>query len=178
MFDKNLFKNRYKINSTRLKHWDYSNDGYYFVTICTKDRINYFGQIKNDEMILNKYGEIIKRCWQKIPNHFLNTKLDEYIVMPNHIHGIIIINNHKCRDVACNVSTMAKISPKSNSLSTIVRSFKSACAKRIHEYDLAFAWQARFYDRIIRNERELYNVRKYIKNNPQKWGLDRNNLEK
>ena len=81
----------------RLKNYNYSQDGYYFVTLCTKNQEEYFGEIKNDEMVLNDSGKITKNCWLDISNHFLNTLLDEFIIMPNHLHGIIIVGyNDRC----------------------------------------------------------------------------------
>ncbi|MBX3043464.1 MAG: hypothetical protein KIT33_05120 [Candidatus Kapabacteria bacterium] len=78
----------------RLKDFDYSNDGYYFVTICTQNREEFFGKIKNGKMILNEYGAIVEKCWFDLPNHYKNCLLDEFIIMPNHIHGIVIIENY------------------------------------------------------------------------------------
>ncbi|MCX7876665.1 MAG: hypothetical protein N2321_10940 [Melioribacteraceae bacterium] len=178
------FKNIFRIESTRLNNWDYSSPWWYYVTINTKNHVEYFGKIENEKMILNELGKIADKYWLEIPNHFSIVELDYYVVMPNHIHGIIIINesgNNICRDVACNVSTdniFSQISPKGNSLSTIIRSYKSAVSKNIHElYKLDFSWQTRFYDRIIRNEKELFNIRKYIEQNPLKWELDKDKPE-
>ena len=78
----------------RLKNYDYSKPGYYFVTICSKNNENIFGHIENDKMILNKYGEIVEKTWTKIPEHFQNVELDEYVIMPDHIHGIINIQTY------------------------------------------------------------------------------------
>ncbi len=142
-------------------------------------------------MHLNECGMIASKCWKEIPSHFQNADLDYYVIMPNHLHGIIIINQITSRDVAPvstrldaspdeaerNVSTnnfYSEISPRKGTLSVIIRSFKSACSKEIHGKTLNnFAWQPRFYDRIIRNEKELYNVRKYIELNPLKWEIEK-----
>lgn len=179
-----LYKNKYRTTSIRWEKWDYRNSGAYFVTICTKNRISYFGECVDEKMHLNNVGEIIDKYWKEIPHHFLNVTLDEFVVMPNHLHGIIIINarlenetNH-VDTLHCNVSTnnkfMSKISPKSGSLSTILRSFKSICTKEINKQfpELVFGWQSRFYDRIIRDEREFERIKQYILNNPQNWEKD------
>ncbi len=175
------FKNTFLVESARLQNWDYSYPWWYYVTINTKDHIEYFGKGINEKVILNDLGKIADSYWKEIPKHFKNVELDYYVIMPNHIHGIIIINesgNNICRDVACNVSTMSIISPKHNSLSTIIRSYKSAVSKKIHELGFTnFNWQARFYDRIIRNENELFNIRCYIEQNPLKWDIEKNNPE-
>jgi len=89
------FKNKYRTESTRLQYWDYSSPGYYFITICTKNRINYFGEIENGRMNRNKIGDFAQKFWLEIPNHFFNVTLNEFIIMPNHIHGIVVINNNK-----------------------------------------------------------------------------------
>ena len=173
------YKNQYRVESARLKEWDYSSPWWYYVTINTKNHVEYFGRVVNSKMRINEVGKVAENCWLEIPNHFANVELDYFVIMPNHVHGIIIINP-ECRDVACNVSTeqqnnfMSKISPNKNTLSVIVRSFKSAVSKLVHQkLDNNFAWQQRYYDRIIRNEKELYHIRKYIELNPMKWELEK-----
>jgi putative transposase len=183
------YNNKYRIDSIRLKNYDYSQEGYYFVTICTKDKQKYFGNIENEKMILNKIGEVAKKFWLEIPEHFLFVKLDEFVIMPNHIHGIIVIdNNDKLKNIKidnvetlhCNVSTKenfySKISPKKYELATIIRSYKSICTKQINKLqkEIFFQWQPRFYERIIRNEKELNNIRQYIFDNLLKWQYDEN----
>jgi REP element-mobilizing transposase RayT len=177
------YENKYRIESFRLRSWDYSTPWWYYVTVNTKNHFEYFGQISNSKVLLNEFGLVTKNCWEDIPKHFPIIELDYFIIMPNHLHGIIIINDPG-RDVACNVSTenkinqFSKISPKPNSLSVIIRSFKSAVAKNIHESGyLSFQWQPRFYDHIIHNGKELYNIRKYIEQNPLKWDIEKNNPE-
>ncbi len=164
------FKNTFRIESARLKEWDYSNPWYYYVTINTKNHIHHFGKVENEKMILNDLGSIVESEWLKTKLLRTNVELDYFVVMPNHFHGIIIINGsepvadvNERRDVARYVSTKKKnyseISPTANSLSAVIRSFKSAVSKRIHELGyFGFSWQPRFYDRIIRNEKELYNI--------------------
>jgi len=82
-----------KRKPNRLRDYDYSQDGYYFVTICTKDRKEFFGRVKEEKMNLNNYGEIVNQCWYELPKHYLNCSLDSVVIMPNHFHGIIVINN-------------------------------------------------------------------------------------
>jgi len=167
--------------SYRLRNWDYSIIGYYFVTLCTKNLQEYFGQILNGKMILNNIGQNANKFWIDIPQHFENVKLDEFVIMPNHVHGIIFID--KRRDVALQRpykqidNKHSHISPKSKSLSTIIRSYKSIVTKTINKKspNPYFSWQPRFYDHIIRNERSLNHIRQYIKNNLLNWNLDENN---
>jgi REP element-mobilizing transposase RayT len=105
-----LYKNKYRIETTRLKNWDYSSNGYYYITICTKNREHIFGKIAVETgfkpvstptkpvfkmiMILNEYGKIVEKCWYDLSEHYANLKLDEFVIMPNHIHGIVIIENN------------------------------------------------------------------------------------
>lgn len=181
--------------SYRLKNYNYSSNGYYFITIYLKNRTNYFGKIKNEKMILNKLGEIVKKYWMEIPKHFKHVYLDEFIIMTDHMHGILIIkqpisvkpiavtamsNNmamtamSKTKNIndQFNKNFYSKISPKSNSIPTIIRSFKSVVSKIIHQlFDENFQWQSRYYDYIIRNKNEFNKIRIYIKNNPIQWEL-------
>jgi len=171
------FRGKYRIETARLKNWDYGSSGYYFVTVCVKNRECVFGNVDDNKVILSEIGKIAEKFWLEIPAHFPFVKLDEFIIMPNHIHGIIIIDNH--RDVACNVSTrtnnkiMSIISPKRGSLSTVIRSYKSNCTKTINktQNNIYFQWQLRFYDHI----KSLNNIRNYIINNPLNWDKDEEN---
>ena len=176
-----LYKNKFRIESTRFKNWDYKTPWWYFVTINTKNHQEYFGLVKNGKMILNQFGKFGEKNWLEIPIHFPFVELDYFIIMPNHTHGILILNDH-CKDVACNVSTgnknvkFSKLSPKKYSLSTVVRSYKSAVTKSCNaSFQKQFAWQPRYFERIIRNEKELYHIRKYIEQNPMKWEIEKNN---
>lgn len=166
--------------SIRLKEYDYSNPWWYHVTICTDKHINIFGQISNAKMLLNDFGSIAEQCWKTIPKHFPNTELDYYVIMPNHIHGIVIINyslnNGRSKAYPPPASNQSKFGkPKPGSLPTIIGSFKSAVSKQINllkgNSGKSF-WQRNYYERIIRNDKELYNIRRYIELNPLKWELD------
>ena len=182
---------KYRDQSIRLKNWDYRSPGAYFITICTKKRQQYLGHIYDGKMILSESGIIAHTIWHEIPEHFHHVTLDAFVVMPDHIHGIILIDTvcrdvtSVCRDVACNVPTnnvptnnvptngkinkMSTISPKPGSLSTIIRSYKSAVTRECNTKNLQFAWQARFYDHIIRDEISMERIRKYIYINPLRW---------
>jgi REP element-mobilizing transposase RayT len=178
-FLKITMKNHPNRKPNRLKDYDYSQDGYYFVTLCTKNRENFFGKIKNGKMILNKYGDIAKKCWLEIPEHFSHVILDEFIIMPNHVHGILIIKNKTVGNKNFCSQEIPWQTKLSKSLSSIIRGFKIGvtkyfCEKNNHD----FQWQKSFYDHIIRNEESLFKIREYIQNNPLKWelGKDRNHL--
>ncbi|MBC7263420.1 MAG: transposase [Chloroflexi bacterium] len=170
--------------SIRLRGYDYSQAGAYFVTICTQNRECLFGTIADGKMVLNPLGEIAAVCWNAIPVHFRDVELDEYVVMPNHIHGIIVILDRADyrRGTACRAPTMERFGrPLSGSLATIVRSFKSAATKRINEWRCtpgAVVWQRNYYEHIIRNEREWDAIREYIYLNPTQWDQDIENPER
>ena len=161
---------KYRIASARLKEYDYSTPNWYFVTINTKDHHEYFGEIKNGKMYLNELGKIVKGCWEDITKHYPNTELDYFVVIPNHVHGIIIISS------VVKTGHAPSLQMQTHTLGNIIGSFKSAVTKQIHEQDEKhFTWQSRFYDRIIRNERELNAIRNYIQQNPFQWELDSDN---
>jgi len=168
-----LFRDKYRVESTRLKGWDYSAAGYYFLTICTRDRICFFGDIVADE-------------WMKTALIRPNVTMDEWIVMPNHLHGIIVIHDPPgpVETPRRGVSTSSApvqtprrgVSPtwKPNSLGSIVNQIKSVCTKRIWKSGhIDFGWQPRFYDRILRDESSLQKARQYVQENPASWDLDR-----
>ena len=158
----------------RLKNYDYSSGGYYFVTTCVYKRENSFGYIENGKMILNQYGKIIEKCYMDLINHYQNCSLDKFVIMPNHIHGIIVVQN-----INQPVGNGLKPFPTKYSLSEIIRGFKTFSSRRIHELGLdSFKWQKSFYDHIIRDEYSLFKIRKYIKDNPINWDVDRNNQAK
>ena len=141
-------------------------------------------------MVLNEWGEIAKQCWLEIPMHFANMVLDEYVIMPNHIHGIIIVDRRgrACRapthsaplqDMRKNTSTIEQFGkPTHGSIPTIIRSYKSAVTRHINQKQNISGrtlWQRNYYEHIIRDEEELNQIREYITNNPLKWGWDENN---
>jgi putative transposase len=170
-----MIKNR-KLN--RLKNYDYSKSGYYFVTICMKNFEHVFGEIKNGKIILNEYGEIVKNQWQWLEKQYEYIKLDVFIVMPNHIHGILIIENNAyesvgtSRDLSLQRQQQQNDIKKIKSLSELIGAFKTTSSKIIHQNGLySFAWQRSFYDHIIRNEKALFYIRKYIQDNPIKWDI-------
>ncbi|MED7789580.1 transposase [Francisella sp. 19X1-34] len=172
----------------RLENFDYSQDGYYYVTICTKERVNYFGEISSDgHMILNDCGKIVYDQWMWLSYQYEYVFLDEFVVMPNHFHGILIINNpNVCVEAGrdqpnkrtCHDMSLQK-NRKIKSLSQLIGAFKTTSSKQIrNNLGLSsFQWQRSFYDHIIRDEQSLLKIREYINNNPAKWHLDKYNCE-
>lgn len=180
-----LYKNKYRIESARLPGWNYSFPGAYFITICAKNRNCYFGNISDGKMNLSEMGKIANQYWTEIPDHFNNIRLDEFVVMPNHIHGILVIgnaNNNRHPNVVqtpnlgvCTVDMDARNDLwKSGTIGVIINQYKRICTIRIHKSNPEFAWQPRFHDRIIRNENELNRIRQYIVDNPKRWEKDNN----
>jgi putative transposase len=208
--------------SSRLSNWDYAKEASYFITICCKDREHYFGKIHLGKMHVSPTGAIAHVVWFEIKNHVKNIELGEFVVMPNHVHGVLILKGDKKvedndsdgdgngnrdgngdrRDVACYVPTgntptvnvpmtnnptqsepesinplknerMAAISPKSKTVSSIIRSYKAAVTKYCNQLELPMAWQPRFHDHIIRNEDSYKRISEYIKNNPSNWQEDK-----
>ena len=192
-FNSELFREKYRTKSLRLSNYDYSSNGKYFVTICTKNMEEYFGEVRNYMMGLNEIGCIAAKFWQVIPKYFPFVRLDEWVVMPNHMHGIVIINHHHCssssRNAINRVSTTTTMMNNGGitgahnpmgkkTLGEIIRWFKRRTSFEIHKNtNQNFQWQPRFYDCIIRSaDKSLYEIRQYIHNNPEKWSLDRDNI--
>ncbi len=143
----------------RLENYDYSSDGYYFVTICTHNREKLFGKITNDNntVELNPVGKIVDYHIRNIEKHYENIRIDKYTVMPNHIHLIVVIG--------CNFELNSTRNPN---LSYIIGLFKSGVTKEIGKS----VWQKRFHDHVIRNEKTYLKIWEYIDTNPLKWKQD------
>ena len=163
--------------SIRLQDYDYVQAGAYCVTICTQNRECTFGNIVSGKIALSAIGTIVEKCWREIPAHFPHVSLDAFVVMPNHIHGILLIA--KGRGTACRAPTLERFGkPVADSVPTIVRSLKSAVTKQINAVRRSQSvsiWQRNYYERVIRSEEELHRIRQYIVNNPLRWALDREN---
>lgn len=187
-----LFKNKYRIPSARLQNWDYKWAAAYFITICTKDRLHFFGEIENKTMILNEIGEMVYTEWLRTPEirPDMNLDLGEFVVMPNHFHGILIIGENEYngggdggnggdgRDAMHCVSTptpteSTKFGPQRKNVSSIIRGFKSSVTNNARKINPDFGWQSRFYDHIIRDEQSFQNISNYIINNPENWDKDK-----
>ena len=139
----------------RLQGYDYSEPGGYFITIAVQGHACRFGEVKDVEMALSAAGKIVERAWQDLPNHYPNVVLDDYAVMPDHFHGILILT-----DVS------------GDGLTETIRAFKSFSARRINLMDGTTGkpvWQRSYFDRILRGERELDAARQYIRANPLRW---------
>ena len=187
-----LFNNKYRIESTRLPNWDYSNAATYFITICSKNREQYFGQIISNKMHLSKIGMIVKQEWLNTLHlrTDMNISLGEYVIMPNHFHAIVSIGKNKYNNVETqciasenNTKTKThinaslpnnKFGPQRKNLASIIRGFKSACTKQINQtlHNTSFAWQPLFHEHIIRDAASYQKIENYIVNNPSNWKED------
>jgi REP element-mobilizing transposase RayT len=160
-----MLQNR-KLN--RLANYNYSLPGYYFITICTKDRVCYFGDVVNGEMVLNGYGRVVEKQWLWLKENFPYVKLDVFQIMPNHFHGILIIEPVG--------NGLDRSLHKQLPLSNLVGAFKTTSSKLIRQFGLiTFSWQKSFYDHVIRRDESLDKIREYIVNNPKQWELDEEN---
>lgn len=189
------FRNKYRIETTRLKNWDYGRNGAYFITICTQNREHYFGEMVGSQFIPSKIGQLAEKFWLEIPEHYPFVELGNFVVMPNHTHGILIIN--KMGDDApspagmvntpnlgvSGVSDASGASPASNggpnpkwkpgTIGSIINQYKRIVTIHALKIDPDFAWQARFYDHIIRNSESFERIQTYIENNPMQWYADK-----
>jgi putative transposase len=181
----------------RLKDWDYSSEGVYFLTICCKDKLSHFGSICNNQIILSKVGTISSKYWLDIPNHFPQVKLQEFVIMPNHIHGLLILDysgvgprhgvalHSSVKNIvgSCHGMTLQSkelkqnrnqfSKPLKNSISVIINQYKSSVKRWCNKNGFdQFQWQSSFYDQILYNENSIDSIREYICNNPRNWTQD------
>jgi REP element-mobilizing transposase RayT len=181
--------------SIRLRGYDYSKTGAYFVTICTRNRECWLGEIVDGAMVLNDIGRIVQSVWEGLPDCFPTIALDAFVIMPNHIHGIIIVgaqfiapsfqttphshavfNNIASNDKPASVLFDQGVMNHAPTLGKIVRTFKAASVRQIRKNNRAyFAWQRNYYEHISRDEDELDRTREYILQNPSRWAEDENN---
>ena len=163
--------------SIRLQEYDYSRAGAYFVTICTKNRKCLFGDVIGGQMVLNDAGQIVVDEWTKTALIRDEIQLDEWVVMPNHFHGIVWITHGTARHCRGDRPVAPTAGPQPRSLGAMIAGFKSAVTKGINELRQtpgAKLWQRNYYEHIVRNENELNRIRQYIINNPENWKSDRN----
>lgn len=179
------YQNKYRVPSARAQWWDYGWNGAYYITICTKDKKHIFGEIMNSKMYLSNTGIIADIFWHEIPKHSSFVELGEFVVMPNHIHGILIFdkpddgNNVNIVETGHALSVQQSIGQSrfqnigSKTISSIIGSYKSAVTRHANRLCLEHGWQSRFYDHIIRNHAEFLKISEYIADNPKNWERDK-----
>ena len=166
-------------HSIRLKGYDYGQAGAYFITICAWQRQCLFGEVVNDKMVLSNKGRVVAEEWENTETIRKNIILDEFVVMPNHFHGIMFFSDHVgAMHQQRATHRVAPTGPRSGSIGAIMAQFKSIVTKHIttcHNSRACSVWQRNYYERVIRNENELSRAREYIINNPLKWAMDNEN---
>ena len=172
--DSSKFKNTYRITSNRMKDWDYGSPGYYFVTLCTRKKACWFGEVRNEKVRLSPAGEVARQFIEKIPQIHPNYSLPAWVVMLNHIHAIIGIEDRLVPSVETPHRGVSTTKPwRPGVLGAVINQYKSACTKRIRALGYVnFRWQAGYYDHIIRNEKYLQDIYRYMLGNPAKWAED------
>lgn len=175
-----LFHDRYRVKSARLPFHDYGANGSYFITICTWQKECFFGEIKNQKMHLSSLGLCAKKCWKKIPHHFPFVRLGEFIVMPDHIHGIVNIDRNldvETQDLVSLPSqhtkplpSQARLGPQSKNIPSIIRGFKIGVTKFARKnLGINTVWQPGYHDHLIRANDEYLKIERYIIENPENW---------
>ena len=176
------YKNKYKIDSNRLNDWNYADFGCYYITLVTHNRVKYFGKIENGKMIYNDIGNIVNKEIIRSFDIRKELRLKEYVIMPNHIHFLIMLRKDKV--IVYDKNNMPVLFRKPKSISTFVGSFKSSVISKVDNWidddniDLPKfnrenpLWQGNYYDHIVRDEKEFDNISNYIINNPLNWNED------
>ena len=171
-----LFQNKYKIESARAEWHDY-NGGSYFITICTKDREHYFGEIVDGEMVLSDIGKYADEQFNNVSSHYPYAEIPLWTIMPNHLHAIVVIDGNKTKYDRRVVETwraasLQDIANLQGWLSVVIGGLKSSITRFANEKQIDFAWQPRFHDHIIRDNGELNRITSYIENNVANWKDD------
>jgi len=190
------FRNKYRVSSARLQNWDYGSNGAYFITICTKEMQHFFGEVVNKKMILNSAGVLAEEYWIEIVKQFPYVELGNFQIMPNHMHGILIIDKSvETRLIAYNLDDeiigetrlIASVQQEreiggfagennpmlAENISRIIRWYKGRCAFEIRKINKNFGWHSRFHDHIIRNSESFERIQNYIEENPSRWNEDK-----
>jgi len=173
-----LYQEKHRVASTRLKGWDYRSRGWYFVTLCAQNHACVFGEIVEGEVQPSRLGLILESELRLLPTHYDKVEVDAQVVMPNHMHAIVVIEGEQCfspraRMMPDENAGSGFISPKAGSLSALVRCYKSGVTRRCHELGLNIACQSRFHDDLLRGDKVIAAVREYIRNNPVNWWIER-----
>jgi putative transposase len=183
-------KIKYNRHSIRLPGYDYSQSGLYFITICCRDQICHFGDIENGFIYLNDIGAVVQKCWIEIPLHYPNVELHQYVIMPNHFHGIIQITDNFSNikknvgaknlspvcinnDLNMSANNFSHLRGTSKTVGSIVRGFKIGVTKWIRaNTSIDKLWQRNYYEHIIRDYKSYLAIVDYIIHNPVSWEKD------
>ena len=170
-----LFKNKYRVGTCRPAWWDFNGSGTYFVTIVTKDRARCFGVLEKQKVKLSDAGKMVQQLWEQLPLQFPEVYLGEYIVMPDHFHGVLTIKNPKRCDMETAENTRGGVTGRFNpmlhkGLGTVIRWFKGRATFELRKQNPSFAWQRNFYAHIILNNGAFERISQYIRDNPMRHG--------
>jgi putative transposase len=169
-------KTKHYRNSIRLPNYDYTQAGAYFITLVTNNREYLFGEVDHSQMHLSSIGNVVQEVWKSIPIHFPHATENHFVIMPNHIHGIIIVGARRAVPLPTNIQIFEQFGrPVKGSIPTIIRSFKSEATRRVNilrQTPGGKLWQRNYYEHIIRNEEEFQSVVDYILTNPMNWHDD------
>ena len=175
------FNEKYRVKSARHPNHDYSSNGVYFITICTLNKNKFFGKIIDNKMKLSKKGKIAENHWKEISKHYSQIYLDDFVIMPNHIHGLIKIKNVETTNLGVsnidtnllnNKNLIGLEKWKISLIVKIINQFKRTTTIEMKNKNLFFGWQSRFFDEIIKDEKHYWTIKNYIKNNPKNWEKD------
>ncbi|WP_281225202.1 transposase [Flavobacterium aquiphilum] len=178
------FRNKYRVPSVRLQNWDYGTNGAYFITICTKEMQSFFGEVVNNVMNLNEIGILAEKYWTEIVKKFPYIELGNFQIMPNHMHGILIIDKSitlgetqliaseqsKNKTGGCTGQNNPMLA---ENISRVIRWYKGRCTFEMRKINQKFEWHNRFHDHIIRNSESFERIQNYIEENPLKWNEDK-----
>jgi putative transposase len=181
------FADKYLIRSTRLNNFNYSNQGIYFITICTLHHNNFFGKIFGNMMVLSEIGVIANQCLSSIPIHFQDICLETFVIMPNHVHILVHVETPYMASLQDNrkISLInyghknhpdfyLRLSQKSKQLiPKMIQQFKSSVTRQINPKTIFFGWQPRYHDVIVKDSRQFTTIKNYITDNPAKWQKDK-----
>jgi len=196
------FRNKYRVPSARLQNWDYGSNGAYFITICTKEMQHFFGEVVDKKMILNSVGALAEEYWIEILKEFPYVELGNFQIMPNHMHGILIIDKSaaiaavETRFIASDLDNIADSSETrliasvpekdgiggfagennpmlADNISRIIRWYKGRCTFEMRKINPKYGWHPRFHDHIIRNSESFERIQNYIEENPSRWEEDK-----
>ena len=172
---KRQFEDTYRVDTFRLRNWDYGSNGLYFITICTKNRIpNFVNPVVESHdcatldcanhdcatLVYTEIGKIANQFWLEIPNHFPFVEIDEFVIMHDHMHGILFINKPGYLGWKPNA-----FGPQSKNLGSIIRAYKNSVKRYANQNNIEFEWHSLYHEKVIHSERALHNIRNYIRNN-------------
>ena len=168
-----MFHDKYRVSSTRVDWTDYEC-GIYFITICTAGKKHCFGEVEDyiePRMVLSELGKHLEECWYDMPLHFPLVEPGPFVVMPNHLHGVVIMNDDNTATHDFTTQQSNVFGPQSRNLASVVRGLKVGVTKYARQHGIPFAWQPRYFEHIVRNQKDLNRITLYIEHNVTVWAM-------